>query len=86
MDRISFSVSSFEAYENDGMLGIILVRQQSTNLLHNISVRVRTRDLVTVDSAQGVISRSFNSVHFTPHLSLKKTSQSFHVSTILLMY
>ena len=54
VDRVSFSESSFEAYESDRMLDVKLTRQQSTNSLHNVSVRVRTRDLMAVDFAQGL--------------------------------
>ena len=54
MDNVTFSESSFEAYEGDGELKVMLTLQRSTDSLHNVSVQIRTRDLIGVDTAQGV--------------------------------
>ena len=59
VDRVSFTASHLEAYESDGGLEVLLTLQRSTDVFHNVSVRVRTRDLVTEDSAQGLTYSSF---------------------------
>ena len=54
MDHVSFLDSSYEANEMDGMLEVILTLERSKNEFRDVSVRVRTTDLTTVDSAIGL--------------------------------
>jgi hypothetical protein len=51
LDHVSFLDSSYEANEMDGMLEVILTLERSKNEFRDVSVRVRTTDLTTVDSA-----------------------------------
>ena len=54
MDRVSFVASVFEANESDAGLAVVLELERPENMIHEVTVTVRTMELSGSDSAKGM--------------------------------
>lgn len=55
VDRVSFTESALEAYEDEEVLKLTLTLTRPSSELHDVIVTVRTRDLMIMDSAKGLL-------------------------------
>lgn len=54
VDRVSFTESALEAYEDAEELTLTIRLNRTLSDLHDVIVTVRTRDLMVMDSAKGL--------------------------------
>lgn len=54
VDRVSFTESALEAYEDAEELTLTIRLNRTFSDLHDVIVTVRTRDLMVMDSAKGL--------------------------------
>lgn len=55
MGRVSFTESALDAYEDEEVLKLTLTLTRPSSELHDIIVTLRTRDLMIMDSAKGLL-------------------------------
>lgn len=54
VDRVSFTESALEAFEDEEVLRVTLTLDRRSTQLHDVNVTVKTRDLTIMDSAKGL--------------------------------